>query len=147
MNQYAMDVPAYVTLRVEARDAAHAMELVKAECVIDLGANAFILTEKTELSPGITLFPDGFDDTPSVTIYEESGAIAATPKTWTFWIKQEDGRGTTYVTSATADTLEAAREMALESCSADWGAEDYPVSSLWVIGVAHGSVQLVEWED
>jgi hypothetical protein len=65
--------------------------------------------------------------------------------TFTVWIQQANGRGTTHVSSHDAASEAQAEMAALEETSADWG--DWPVDQLRVLGIAKGSVEIVEWND
>ena len=63
---------------------------------------------------------------------------------YTVFIREANGTGTTYITSETADDIEAAKRAALLDCAEQWGMlpED-----LRVIGVAAGKVVILEWDD
>jgi hypothetical protein len=65
MKTYSADIPAYVTLRFEARDEAHAREILKGfeTYGVDLGSNEFEIEKGIMLSPGITLYPQDMGTT------------------------------------------------------------------------------------
>lgn len=71
---------------------------------------------------------------------------AATPNAWTFFIRDEDNTGTTYITCQRADTLDEAKAAAIAECREDWGySEDDPVH---VLGIVQGIIgDVIEWDD
>jgi len=62
MKYFAVDVPCFVTIRLYARDEKNARELIESNVIIDLGDMGFDLGKGCELSPGMTLYPDGFKE-------------------------------------------------------------------------------------
>lgn len=70
-------------------------------------------------------------------------------QTYTVFVTEADGRGTTYITSVEADSVDQAKEMALQECSKEWGSggENYDRDDLRILGVAEGDVNIVEWSD
>lgn len=73
----------------------------------------------------------------------------ATGDKFTVFIRQADGRGTTYITSVIASSVEEAKTLAKEECSQEWSVNGSPwaIEDLIVLGVARGDVEIVEWED
>ena len=68
-------------------------------------------------------------------------------KTFTVLVREANGTGITYITSVSARTVESAKKKALKECSSEWGARDYPVKDLMVLGVIAGNVEILEWDD
>ena len=68
-------------------------------------------------------------------------------RTYTVFVREASGHGTTYVDSCEADSVEEAKRKILVECSENWG-ENYPPEALCVIGVVHGDVCVVgnEWD-
>lgn len=64
--------------------------------------------------------------------------------TYTVFIREANGTGTTYITSGTADDIEAAKRAALLDCAEQW---DMRPEDLRVLGVAAGIVRILEWHD
>ena len=69
--------------------------------------------------------------------------------TFTVFIREADGTGTTFITSVEAETIEEAKEQALDECAESWGSGDEPWDrdDLHVLGVAEGDVEILEWDD
>ena len=68
--------------------------------------------------------------------------------TFTIWVQEADGTGTIHVSAHDAETPEEAAIDALLETQDDWGGEDcYSLHNLAVLGIAKGSVDLVEWND
>lgn len=65
-------------------------------------------------------------------------------KTWTIWVKQSNGEGTTHVSAHRAATLAEATAAAIEETATDWQAD---IEDLEVLGIAEGDVEIVEWND
>jgi len=105
------------------------------------------LTDALEL--GIS-FAEGFEDDESQTtvaddLAEMRDALELHNTTWTVWLTDVGGAGTTYVTAARAESMADAVEVAMTECRSEWNQEDdYP---LHVLGVARGDVEIVEWND
>jgi hypothetical protein len=70
-------------------------------------------------------------------------------KTFTVFIREADGTGTTFITSVEAETIEDAKEQALDECSESWGSsgENWDRDDLHVLGVAEGDIRILEWDD
>lgn len=79
---------------------------------------------------------------------QQSPATASDDK-FTVFIRQADGRGTTYITSVIASSVEEAKALAKEECSREWSVNGSPwaIEDLTVLGVARGDVEIIEWED
>lgn len=73
----------------------------------------------------------------------------ALPKVFTVFIRDLSGTGTTFITRADADDVEAAKEAAIVECLDAWGQPDTPTSrdALHVLGVAPGDINFIEWND
>lgn len=77
MKTFAIDVPAYVTLRVLARDEAHALEQVRAGGMMihEFGDDCQeVEIEGMTISPGITIYTGGITKPNQVQVvaYEDS---------------------------------------------------------------------------
>lgn len=66
--------------------------------------------------------------------------------TYTVFVREANGTGTTYIASADATTPEEAAAKVLAMCAEDWG-HGYTVDDLHVLGVALGDIQIIEWDD
>ncbi|UJJ60598.1 hypothetical protein [Rhodanobacter denitrificans] len=64
--------------------------------------------------------------------------------TYTVFVRQADGRGTTHVSSHDAASPAEAEQLALAETASDW--ED-SVDDLVVLGVIAGDVEIVSWDD
>jgi hypothetical protein len=68
--------------------------------------------------------------------------------TFTFFIVSErsarDYTPTTYITSVSGSSEADCRARALAECASSW---DTPASSLEILGVAQGDVDILEWND
>lgn len=62
---------------------------------------------------------------------------------------QESGSnfGTTFITTVDARSTQSAKQQAKRECSRAWGPKEYPLESLHVLGIATGSVKIIEWND
>lgn len=82
------------------------------------------------------------------TATQQTPATASEDK-FTVFVRQADGRGTTYITSVIAASVEEAKALAKEECSQEWSVNGSPwaIEDLIVLGVARGDVEIVEWED
>jgi hypothetical protein len=65
-------------------------------------------------------------------------------KTYTVFIRQSDGRGTTFITSVEATNTGHASSLACAECAGCWKAD---LADLHVLGIAAGNVDILEWED
>lgn len=63
---------------------------------------------------------------------------------FTVFCREATGEGTMYITSIAADTWQLAAQQGLECCSA---ARQMDPDDINVIGVAHGDVGIVAWDD
>lgn len=63
--------------------------------------------------------------------------------TYTVFVRQDDGRGTTHVSAHEAASPGDAEQLALAETAADWGSS---VDNLVVLGVIAGDVELVSWD-
>lgn len=67
---------------------------------------------------------------------------------YSVFIIEKNGGGTTYITHELATDPEAAKEAALRLCREDWGSPGEPwEEELHVLGVTEGEVKILEWED
>ena len=64
-------------------------------------------------------------------------------KKYTVFIREPDNTGTTFISSAEAETQEEAVAAVLEDCRDCWEWE----GDLHVLGVAAGDIQILEWDD
>ena len=71
--------------------------------------------------------------------------MAAWP-TFTCWVMETNRTGTAYVSSFQCADIETAKEQALLECALNWGRGD-DVDDLFVLGVAAGNVDILEWDD
>lgn len=68
--------------------------------------------------------------------------------TWTILLREEGNTGTTFITSATADTMEAAVTEARYECAGAWRMEEDPDGdTLHLLGVLPGDINAIEWDD
>lgn len=65
-------------------------------------------------------------------------------KTYTAFCQQTNGIGTIWIDSVQAKDLEEAKIAAQANCAADW---DYKPEDVHVLGIAAGSVTILDWED
>jgi hypothetical protein len=65
-------------------------------------------------------------------------------RTYTVFVQEASGRGTTYITAVYARSVDGAKDLALAECAENW---HWDVDDLRILGVAEGSVAIVEWED
>ena len=65
-------------------------------------------------------------------------------KKYTVFIRQPDNTGTTFISSAEAETEEEAIAAVLEECRDCW---DWEGDDLHVLGVAAGDIEILEWDD
>jgi hypothetical protein len=65
-------------------------------------------------------------------------------KTFTVFIVQANGHGTTYITGAQGRTINSAKNKALAECARDWKESK---GNLRVLGVVEGDVRILEWDD
>lgn len=73
-----------------------------------------------------------------------SRTLGANMKTWTVWVRDANGEGTTHISAHKAETIEAAVALAVEETAGDW---QQPKEALEVLGIAEGDVKIVEWND
>ena len=66
-------------------------------------------------------------------------------KKYTVFIREADNTGTTFISSAEAETREEAVAAVLAECRDcwEWDEED----ELHVLGVAAGDIEILEWDD
>lgn len=64
--------------------------------------------------------------------------------TYTAFCQSTDGRGTIWIESIEADTVEAAIQIARERCAECW---EYSVEDVHCLGIAAGDVAIEHWED
>jgi len=67
-----------------------------------------------------------------------------TQKTFTIFCRESNGTGTTWVQAVQAKDLDAARAKGRTACAADW---EYDEDDIAVVGVAKGSVTILDWDD
>ena len=77
---------------------------------------------------------------------------AVTPaddQSFSVFIREASGRGTTYITTVPAIDVKQAKQIALQECSEAWSVNGSPwaITDLHVLGVLKGDVQVVEWDD
>lgn len=65
-------------------------------------------------------------------------------QTYTVFVQSNDGRGTIHIQAYEAESLKAAQGKALQQVASDW---QYAVEDLHILGVAAGSVEILEWDD
>lgn len=65
-------------------------------------------------------------------------------KTYTAFVRQKDGRGTTWIDDVEGRDIEEANLNAEIKCAADW---DYSPQDVICVGLAEGIVQIANWED
>lgn len=65
-------------------------------------------------------------------------------KTYTVFIRQDNNRGTTFITAVEAPDQEIAAILALAECAECW---EWDLADLHVLGIAAGNVDILEWED
>jgi len=63
---------------------------------------------------------------------------------FTVFCRDADDTGTTFITSVEADNIDQAKKDALEECASAW---EQDVTSIRVVGVAEGDVNILEWDD
>lgn len=63
---------------------------------------------------------------------------------YTAFCQQTNGRGTIWISTVEASSLEEAIETAREECAADW---EYETGHVHVLGIAEGNVNLAYWQD
>jgi len=63
--------------------------------------------------------------------------------TFTVFVRQADGRGTTHVSTHQAASQDDAEQLGLAETAANW---DYSEQQLAVLGVIAGDVQLLSWD-
>ncbi|KZC32641.1 hypothetical protein RhoFW510R10_12060 [Rhodanobacter sp. FW510-R10] len=96
----------------------------------------------------------------STTIYDKSGHCEdcdadvrlegrelpslASLATYTVFVRQADGRGTTHVSAHEAASPEDAEQLALAETASDWGSS---LESLVVHGVIAGDVEIISWDN
>lgn len=74
-------------------------------------------------------------------------------KTYTIWVCESNGTGSHHVSAHAAESVEAAKELALTQTEEDWNCNEpeeepsYPRADLHVLGVVEGDVTLTEWND
>ena len=68
-------------------------------------------------------------------------------KTFTVLVQHISRRGTKHVSAHEAESLEDAKQQALEETCADWGQPPAYVTMLRVQGVLEGDVQVLEFDD
>lgn len=68
---------------------------------------------------------------------------------FTVFIREADGTGTTFITSVEAETIEAAKDQALDECCEAWGSNGDPWdrNNLHILGIAEGDIHIIEWDD
>lgn len=66
-------------------------------------------------------------------------------KTYTVWVCEAGGSGTTHIQAYTAENETAAAEAALDQVQKDWGDDDR--DNLHILGIALGDVTIMEWND
>lgn len=64
---------------------------------------------------------------------------------FTAWVQAADGEGTIWISAVEAETVEQAKQVALDACCADWG--EFGPDDLHVLGIARGDVCIEFWED
>ena len=64
--------------------------------------------------------------------------------TYTAFCQQTDGKGTIWVSTFDAPSVEEAIELAINECALDW--EDLP-ANVHCLGIAEGDVNILHWED
>lgn len=68
--------------------------------------------------------------------------------TYTVWIRDANGEGTTHISAHEAATAGEAEALALAETADDWNYDPARADvMLCVIGVAEGDVKIVHWED
>lgn len=65
--------------------------------------------------------------------------------TYTVFVCDADQVRTVFITSVEAESIPAARRIALTECADAWGM--HSTDELHVLGVADGDVQILEWTD
>lgn len=65
--------------------------------------------------------------------------------TYTVFCRESNGTGTTWISAVEAESLDEAKAQGHFNCCWDWGVEDD--SSVTVIGVAEGDINILFWED
>jgi hypothetical protein len=84
-----------------------------------------------------------------------NGGKKMATKTFTVFCQEADGTGTIWISSVQARDLEDAKLVGLQECADDWGYSDDPdnedacgtLSDIHVLGVAEGTVKILDWED
>jgi hypothetical protein len=66
-------------------------------------------------------------------------------QTWTFWIEHPDGSRSVYIAAASGNDLDEARTKALAVARRGWGLPKN--QELYVLGVAEGDVNIIEWNE
>lgn len=93
-----------------------------------------------------------YEGTPYARVVKAREALAEydeLPKVFTVFIRDLSGTGTTFITRADADEVEAAKEIAIVECLDAWGQPDTPTSrdALHILGVAPVDINFIEWND
>ncbi|MDE2098033.1 MAG: hypothetical protein KGL39_12340 [Patescibacteria group bacterium] len=66
---------------------------------------------------------------------------------FTVWV-QDTGGGTIHISSHAAKNASEAAQLAVEETADDWEYDKARAASmLWVLGIAKGDVEIVEWND
>lgn len=64
--------------------------------------------------------------------------------TYTGFCIHKDGKGTTWINTVQASSIEAAQDTARDECAADW---ECSADDVQCIGIAAGNVDILFWED
>lgn len=64
---------------------------------------------------------------------------------YTAFCKQADDKGTVWIDTITADSLEEAKKNAIDACAADWLWQHQDL--IECIGLAEGEVKILFWQD